>query len=58
MIDDKTNSGRLDHDVVSLDEPWRVHYWTTKLKCTAELRAAIAEVGPAVVKIRAYLTKT
>jgi hypothetical protein len=58
MTDDKGSPGRLDKDCVSLDEPWQVHYWTTNLKCTLdELRTAIAEVGPAVVKLRVFLMK-
>ena len=58
MTDDKGKQAGLDNDFVNLEEPWRVHYWTTKLKCTPdELRAAIAVVGHAVVRIRAFLTK-
>jgi hypothetical protein len=59
MTDDKSKPAGLDNDFVSLDEPWQVHYWTTKLKCTPdELRAAIAEVGQAVPRIRAHLSQT
>ena len=58
MTDEKGKQTGLDNDFVSLEEPWQLHYWTTKLKCTPdELRAAIAEVGNAVVKIRAFLKK-
>jgi hypothetical protein len=59
MTDDKSKPPGLDNDFVSLEEPWQVRYWTTKLKCTPdELHAAVAEVGHAVVKIRAFLAKT
>ena len=59
MTDDNSKPAGLDNDFVALEEPWQVHYWTTKLRCTPEeLRAAIAEVGYAVVSIRAFLTKT
>jgi hypothetical protein len=58
MTDDKSKSAGRDNDFVSLEEPWQVHYWTTKLNCTPdELRAAIAEVGHAVVTVRAHLAK-
>jgi hypothetical protein len=58
MTDDNSKPAGLDNDFVGLEEPWQVHYWTTKLRCTPEeLRAAIAEVGYAVVSIRAFLTK-
>ena len=59
MTDDESKPAALDHAFVSLEESWQVHYWTTKLKCTPDrLREAIAEVEHAVVKIRAFLTKT
>jgi hypothetical protein len=58
MTDDKSKPAGLDNYFVSLAEPWQVQYWTTKLKCTPEeLRAAIAEVGHEVTKIRAHLAK-
>jgi hypothetical protein len=34
MTDEKGKQTGLDNDFVSLEEPWQLHYWTTKLKCT------------------------
>lgn len=58
MTDDMSKPWRPSKEFVRLEEPWEVHYWTTFLKCTPdELRAAIAEVGQAVARIRAYLAQ-
>lgn len=55
MSDDKNQTAQ-DRNLISLSEPYEVRDWTNSLGVTeAELREAIAAVGPSADKVRQYL---
>jgi len=56
MSEDDKYRGNLDKDVISLKERWEIKYWITQLGCSEDaLRAAVSQVGPSAVKVRAHL---
>lgn len=45
-----------DPTKINLQEEWEVKYWTRALGVTADqLKRAVDEVGPLVVKVKSYL---
>ncbi len=45
-----------DPTKINLQEDWEVKYWTRALGVTADqLKRAVDEVGPLVVKVKSYL---
>ena len=55
MSDDTTEMG-FDRDFINLREHYEVRDWTNSLGVTeAQLREAVAEVGPWAEKVRSYL---
>jgi hypothetical protein len=55
MSDDKKKTG-LDRKLISLTEAYEVRDWCKSLGCTeAQLRKAVAAVGPSAAKVRAWL---
>ncbi len=55
MSDDKTAIAH-DRHLISLSEPYEVRDWANSLGITeAELREAVAAVGPSADKVREYL---
>jgi len=56
MSDNKQNVGNPDRDRINLSETYEVDYWTKKFGVTeAELRNAVAKVGPIVADVEAFL---
>ena len=56
MPEDLKQRGPADPDQVSVDQPADVNYWRKKYGCTeAQLRHAVAAVGPSAGKVKQYL---
>lgn len=58
MADDLKNSGPQDRSRVNMTEDWEVQWWCQKWGITAaQLKEAVAKVGPMADKIARYFNK-
>jgi hypothetical protein len=59
MADHLKNRGPADRTRINVNEPWEVRWWSGKWSITeAQLRAAIAAVGPMVNNVARHLGKS
>ena len=56
MSENRTKQGPADANQVNVSEAAEVEYWRKKYGCTeAQLRHAVAAVGPSAGKVKQYL---
>lgn len=57
-MDNKEKTGHPDRDLINVNEPYELRYWSDKFDIThAKLRAAVNAVGISAIKVEAYLNK-
>ncbi len=57
-MDNKTNVGSPDRDLINVNEDYELQYWSEKFGVTRdELKAAVKAAGTSVKAVQAYLDK-
>ncbi len=57
-MDNKEKTGHPDGDLINVNEPYELKYWSDKFDITnAKLRATVNAVGTSAIKVEAYLNR-